>query len=145
MTSARALSDILVLDLSRVLAGPYATMLLGDLGARVIKVEEPARGDDTRHWGPPFTENGESAYFFCANRNKESITLNLKHPQGQAILRQLARQADILVENFRVGTMDRLGLGYQELRGESWPDLLCHHRLWTDRSLPRPTRLRYGH
>ncbi|MCC9078980.1 CoA transferase [Litorilinea aerophila] len=124
-TSARALSNILVLDLSRVLAGPYATMLLGDLGARVIKVEHPSRGDDTRHWGPPFTENGESAYFFCANRNKEGITLNLKHPRGQAILRQLAQRADVLVGNFRVGTMERLGLGYQELRRENPGLIYC--------------------
>jgi len=77
-----ALSDLLVIDLTRVLAGPYCTMVLGDLGARVIKIEQPGRGDDTRQWGPPFTENGESAYFICVNRNKQSMTLNLKSEKG---------------------------------------------------------------
>jgi crotonobetainyl-CoA:carnitine CoA-transferase CaiB-like acyl-CoA transferase len=111
-----ALEGITVVDLSRVLAGPYATMLLGDLGARVIKIEQPGRGDDTRHWGPPFTPNGESAYFLCANRNKESVTLNLKHTEGQAIARDMIARADIIVENFKVGNMAALGLGYEELR-----------------------------
>lgn len=111
-----ALDGIVVVDLSRVLAGPYATMLLGDLGARVIKVEQPGRGDDTRRWGPPFTPNGESAYFLCANRNKESITLDLKHPTGKKILREMIRRADIVVENFKVGGMDALGLSYESLR-----------------------------
>ena len=81
-----SLSDLLILDLSRVLAGPYATMMLGDLGARIIKIEQPGRGDDTRRWGPPFTANGESAYFLCVNRNKESMTLNLNSTEGRAIL-----------------------------------------------------------
>jgi len=111
-----ALSDVVILDLSRVLAGPYATMVLGDFGARVIKVEQPGRGDDTRSWGPPFTENGESAYFFAANRNKQSITLNLKSEAGRAVLRDLVQQADVLVENFRTGMMDGLGVGYSDLR-----------------------------
>lgn len=111
-----ALDGITVIDFSRVLAGPYATMLLGDMGARVIKVEMPGRGDDTRHWGPPFTANGESAYFLCANRNKESITLDLKQPAGNAIARQMIQRADIVVENFRVGGMASLGLGYDDLR-----------------------------
>ena len=110
-----ALSDILVLDLSRVLAGPYAAMLLGDLGARVIKVEQPGRGDDTRRWGPPFTANGESAYFFCANRNKESITVNLKSDAGQRIAQDLARRADVLIENFKVGALAAYGLNYASL------------------------------
>ncbi|MBX3015821.1 MAG: CoA transferase [Caldilineaceae bacterium] len=109
------LSNLLVLDLTRVLAGPYATMMLGDLGARVIKVEQPGRGDDTRRWGPPFTENGESAYFLCVNRNKESLTLDLKSAEGQAILLELVRRADVLVENFKVGTMATLGLDYSSL------------------------------
>lgn len=107
-----SLSDLLILDLSRVLAGPYATMMLGDLGARVIKIEQPGRGDDTRRWGPPFTANGESAYFLCVNRNKESMTLNLKSAEGRAILLELVRRADVLVENFKVGTMAELGLDY---------------------------------
>ncbi len=114
-----ALSDLLILDLSRVLAGPYATQLLGDLGARIIKVEQPGQGDETRAWGPPFTSGGQSAYFLCANRNKESLTLNLKHPEGQAVLRQLARRADVLVENFRPGTLAAIGLGYAELRTDN--------------------------
>lgn len=107
-----ALSDLIILDLSRVLAGPYATMMLGDLGARVIKIEQPGRGDDTRAWGPPFTANGESAYFLCVNRNKESLTLNLKTAEGRAILLELAKQADVLIENFKVGTMAELGLDF---------------------------------
>lgn len=110
-----ALSDLLILDLSRVLAGPYATMLLGDFGARVIKVEQPGVGDDTRRWGPPFTANGESAYFLCVNRNKESITVNLKEERGRALIRQLAQRADVLVENFKVGTLKRLGLDFLSL------------------------------
>jgi crotonobetainyl-CoA:carnitine CoA-transferase CaiB-like acyl-CoA transferase len=118
-----ALDGIVVIDLSRVLAGPYATMLLGDLGARVIKVEQPGRGDDTRRWGPPFTPNGESAYFLCANRNKESITLDLKHPTGKKILREMICRADILVENFKVDGMAALGLDYEALK-ESNPGLI---------------------
>ena len=113
-TQPAALAGITVLDFSRVLAGPYATMLLGDLGARVIKIEQPGRGDDTRHWGPPFTTTGESAYFLCANRNKESVTLDLKHPRGQAIARAMLQRADIVVENFKVGGMESLGLDYIE-------------------------------
>jgi len=112
----KALDDLTVLDLSRVLAGPYGTMVLGDFGAEIIKVEQPGQGDDTRQWGPPFTEHGQSAYFLSVNRNKRSITLNLKSEEGRVILRQLAAQADVLIENFKVGVMDRLGLGYEELR-----------------------------
>lgn len=111
-----ALSDIMVLDLSRVLAGPYGTMVLGDFGASIIKVEQPDLGDDTRHWGPPFTGRGQSAYFLTANRNKQSMTLNLKDERGKAILGRLAAQADVLIENFKVGTMEKLGLGYEDLR-----------------------------
>ncbi|RLT37081.1 MAG: CoA transferase [Chloroflexi bacterium] len=112
----KALADLTVLDLSRVLAGPYGTMVLGDLGAQVIKVEQPGRGDDTRQWGPPFTAHGQSAYFLSVNRNKRSITLNLKSEEGRAILRCLAAQADVLIENFKVGVMESLGLGYAALR-----------------------------
>ncbi len=111
-----ALADLLILDFSRVLAGPYATMVLADLGARVIKIEQPGLGDETRQWGPPFTEDGLSAYFIAVNRNKQSVTINLKHPDGQAIARTLARRADVLIENFLPGTMSRLGLGYDDLR-----------------------------
>ncbi|HXG22770.1 MAG TPA: CaiB/BaiF CoA-transferase family protein [Methylomirabilota bacterium] len=109
------LAGFRILDLSRVLAGPYCTMLLGDLGAEVIKVERPGLGDDTRAWGPPFV-GGESAYYLCANRNKKSLTVNLKAPAGQDIIRQLARMSDVLVENFRVGELATLGLGYEDLK-----------------------------
>lgn len=112
----KALADLTVLDLSRVLAGPYGTMVLGDFGAQIIKVEQPGRGDDTRQWGPPFTAHGQSAYFLSVNRNKRSIALNLKSREGQEILRGLVAQADVLIENFKVGVMDRLGLGYEQLR-----------------------------
>jgi crotonobetainyl-CoA:carnitine CoA-transferase CaiB-like acyl-CoA transferase len=107
-----ALQGLLVVDLSRVLAGPYCTMILGDLGARVIKIENPVSGDDTRAWGPPFL-GGESAYFLSVNRNKESLTLNLKHPAGKEALWRLIEMADVLVENFRPGTLERLGFGYE--------------------------------
>jgi formyl-CoA transferase len=98
-------------------------MILGDLGADIIKIEHPERGDDTRHWGPPFIDRGQSAYFLSANRNKRSLGLNLKHKEGMEILRQLIQQADVLVENFRVGTLERLGIGEDELR-ELRPDLI---------------------
>ncbi len=110
------LDGIRVLDLTRVLAGPYCTMFLGDLGAEVVKVERPEVGDDTRGWGPPFAGD-ESAYFLSVNRNKKSLTVDLKTVQGVELLRSLAKVADVLVENFRPGTMERLGLGHQELRG----------------------------
>lgn len=107
----KPLDGILVIDLSRVLAGPYCTMALADMGATVLKVEMPGSGDDTRAYGPPFL-NGESTYFLSVNRNKKSLTLNLKHEQGKEILRRLMRQGDVLVENFRPGTLDSLGFGY---------------------------------
>ncbi len=110
-----ALAGIRVLDLSRVLAGPFCTMLLADYGAEVIKVEAPGRGDDTRHWGPPWA-GGESAYFLAVNRNKRSLTLNLKHEEGRRILRELVARSDVLIENFKVGTTRRLGLDYESLR-----------------------------
>lgn len=112
------LDDVVVVDLSRALAGPHATMMLGDLGARVVKVEAPDRGDDTRGWGPPFVgEDGEreSTYFLSANRNKESIALDLKTDTGRATLLALVDRADVLVENFRTGVLDRLGLGVETL------------------------------
>ncbi|TDD28185.1 CoA transferase [Kribbella turkmenica] len=109
------LGDVLVVDLSRALAGPQATMMLGDLGARVIKVEAPGRGDDTRGWGPPFV-GGESTYFLSANRNKESIALDLKDATDRDVLLRLVDRADVLVENFRTGVLERLGLGIDVLR-----------------------------
>lgn len=118
------LEGIRILDLSRILAGPYCTMLLGDMGAEVLKVEEPKNGDDTRAWGPPFV-NGESAYFFCINRNKKSITLDLKAPKGKAILRALAAKCDVLMENYKPGTMEKLGLGYDALHREHGGLIYC--------------------
>ena len=117
-----ALDGLTVVDLTRVLSGPYCTMMLADMGARVIKVEQPGRGDDTRAWGPPF-QNGESAYFLSINRNKESVTLNLKHPEGRRVLDALIERADVLVENFRPGTLERMGLGYADLSKQR-PDLV---------------------
>jgi crotonobetainyl-CoA:carnitine CoA-transferase CaiB-like acyl-CoA transferase len=108
------LDGITVLDLTRVLSGPYCTMLLADMGARVIKIEHPDKGDDTRAWGPPFVA-GESAYFLSINRNKESVTLDFKQPAGRALLDALIASADVLVENFRPGAMRRLGLDYETL------------------------------
>ena len=112
---AGPLDRVRVLDLTRVVAGPYCAMFLGDLGAEVVKVEQPGAGDDTRGWGPPFT-GGESAYYLCINRNKKSLTLDLKSPEGVELLRRLATAADVVIENFRPGTMERLGLGEKELR-----------------------------
>jgi formyl-CoA transferase len=109
------LDGIRVLDLTRVLAGPYCTMFLGDLGAEVVKIEEPGIGDDTRGWGPPFA-GGESAYFLCVNRNKKSVTVDLKSKEGIALVRRLVQRADVLIENFRPGTMERLGLSEKDLR-----------------------------
>jgi crotonobetainyl-CoA:carnitine CoA-transferase CaiB-like acyl-CoA transferase len=109
-----SLDGITVLDLTRVLSGPYCTMLLADMGARVIKVEQPGKGDDTRGWGPPFV-GSESAYFLSVNRNKESLTLDFKHPEGRALLDRLVDGADVVVENFRPGTLAKLGLGYESL------------------------------
>ncbi|MDA1091698.1 MAG: CoA transferase [Acidobacteria bacterium] len=100
-----------VLDMTRVLSGPYCTMMLADMGARVIKLEQPGKGDDTRGWGPPF-QNGESSYFLSVNRNKESLTLDFKQPEGRRVLDKLIAGADVLVENFRPGTLERQGLGY---------------------------------
>ena len=114
MPSDAPLSGVTVLDFTRVLSGPYCTMLLADMGARVIKLEQPGRGDDTRAWGPPFV-NGESAYFLSINRNKESVTIDLKHPAARRPLDELLGKADVVVENFRPGTMERLGLGYDNL------------------------------
>ena len=110
------LDGIRVLDLTRALAGPYCTMFLGDLGAEVVKVEQPQIGDDSRGWGPPFVGD-ESAYFLSNKRNKKSLTIDLKTDQGVELVRRLAKTADVLVENFRPGTMERLDLGEREIRG----------------------------
>ena len=104
-----------VIDLTRIIAGPYCAMVLGDLGAEVIKVEQPKIGDESRAWGPPWVKE-VSAYFIAINRNKKSLTLNFKHPQGVEIFKNLVRHSDVLLENFRPGTMDELGIGYEVLR-----------------------------
>jgi len=109
------LSDVVVIDLSRVLAGPHCTMILGDLGATVIKVEQPGKGDDTRHFGPPYIA-GESAYYLGLNRNKHSILIDFSKPEGKERLLKLLSTATVLVENFRPGTLERQGLGYEALR-----------------------------
>ena len=120
--TVRALEGVRVLDLSRILAGPFATMTLADLGAEVIKLESPGAGDDTRFWGPPFIE-GESTYFLAVNRSKLGITLDFKNPKGRALLGKLIERSDILIENFRPGTLDRLGLGFEDL-ARSHPRLI---------------------
>ena len=115
------LQNIRILDITRALAGPYCTMMLGDLGADVIKIERPGVGDETRGWGPPFVGAaynnypGESAYFLAANRNKRSVTVNIQSKEGQEIIRKLAGISDALVENYRTGDLDKLGLGYNDL------------------------------
>ena len=118
-----ALAELFVLDFSRILAGPLATMLLGDYGATVIKVERPGTGDDTRAWGPPYDPAGTATYFLSVNRNKRSIALDLGDPGELEIARALAARADVVVENFRPGVMDRLGLGYEQL-GDAHPGLV---------------------
>jgi len=119
--SAGALSRVKVLDLSRVLAGPWAAQTLGDLGAEVVKVERPGSGDDTRAWGPPFVQDGagrptgESAYYMCTNRNKRSVAIDFTQPEGQALVRELAWQSDVLIENFKTGGLAAYGLDYESL------------------------------
>jgi crotonobetainyl-CoA:carnitine CoA-transferase CaiB-like acyl-CoA transferase len=120
LDSPGALSHVRVLDLSRVLAGPWASQMLGDLGAEILKIEHPVRGDDTRGWGPPYAigPDGspvESAYFLCANRNKKSVAIDMATAQGQAALRKLAAQCDVLIENFKVGSLAKYGLDYDSL------------------------------
>ena len=119
-----ALDGIRVIDFSRVLAGPYCTMTLGDLGADVIKVEQPGTGDGARQWGPPWVGE-ESAYFLSANRNKRSVTLNLKHEEGQRLARELIASSDVLVENFRPGTAKKLGLDYETISSENSSLIYC--------------------
>jgi len=122
---ADALQDIRVLDFSRVLAGPFATMMLGDFGATVTKVERPGGGDETRSWGPPYDERGEATYFQSVNRNKQSIVLDLRDATDVERARRLAHESDVVVENFRPGVMDRLGLGYEHLRGDQPALIYC--------------------
>src|ERR1700741_3775297 len=122
MPNRSPLAGLRVLDLSRVLAGPLCTMLLGDMGADVVKVERPDTGDDTRTWGSPWVqgpEGREAAYYLCVNRNKRSVAADLKTPEGRDLVRRLARSADVLVENFAPGTMERLGVGYAALSADT--------------------------
>jgi crotonobetainyl-CoA:carnitine CoA-transferase CaiB-like acyl-CoA transferase len=111
------LAGLKVLDLSRVLAGPWASQILGDLGAAVFKIEQPGQGDDTRRWGPPFLNDGsrDSAYYLCANRNKQSLAIDLAQPEGAALVRSLAEKCDVVIENFRVGGLIKYGLDYASL------------------------------
>jgi len=124
-----ALSGIRILDLSRVLAGPFCTQMLADMGAEVIKVERPGVGDETRTWGPPYVQDAdgedttESAYYLCANRNKRSVTVNFSRPEGVALVKRLLAHCDVLVENFKVGGLAKFGLGYEQLKDE-FPDLV---------------------
>ena len=124
MTSRSALQGITVLDMSRVLAGPSSTQLLGDLGAEVIKVERRGVGDETRTWGPPYMkgaegdDSGESAYYLSANRNKRSVTVDIAKPEGVALIRRMLAKSDVLIENLKVGGMAKYGLGYDDLKAD---------------------------
>lgn len=126
-----ALSHLRVLDLSRVLAGPWSGQILADLGADVIKVERPGSGDDTRSWGPPFLKDvegentGEAAYYLSANRNKRSVTIDFTQPEGQRLVRELAAKCDIVIENFKVGGLAAYGLDYQSLKAVNPQLIYC--------------------
>jgi crotonobetainyl-CoA:carnitine CoA-transferase CaiB-like acyl-CoA transferase len=122
---AGALNGITVADFSRVLAGPYATMMLADLGARVIKVERPGSGDDTRAWGPPYASDGQSTYFHSVNRNKESVALDLKNPDDRERASAIASTCDVMIENFLPGTLSGLGLGYDDVRARNPEVIYC--------------------
>ena len=127
VTPTGPLTGLKVLDLSRVLAGPWCTQILGDLGAEIFKIEQPGQGDDTRRWGPPFLPDGsrDSAYYLCANRNKHSLAINLADPRGAELIRKLAADCDILVENFRVGGLKKYGLDYESLRAANPKLIYC--------------------
>lgn len=124
-----ALDGIRILDLSRVLAGPVCTQVLGDLGAEILKIEKPGEGDDTRYWGPPFlkdaagNDTGESAYYLSANRNKKSLAIDIKTKEGQALIHRLLAKSDVLIENFKKGGLEKYGLGYEQLK-EKYPRLV---------------------
>ncbi|HZU98695.1 MAG TPA: CoA transferase, partial [Planctomycetota bacterium] len=120
----RPLEGVRVLDLTRILAGPYATMKLGDMGAEIIKVEKPGEGDDTRSWGPPFY-NGLSTYFLAVNRSKRSITLDLKHPKAQDVLERLVKSCDVVFENFRPGTLEKQGLSWERIQALNPRAIYC--------------------
>jgi len=136
------LTGFTILDLTRVLSGPYCTMVLSDLGARVIKVEHPGRGDDTRAWGPPFIGD-ESAYFLSINRNKESVTLDFKPALGREVLEKLIAKADVLVENFRPGTLARAGFGFDAVHAR-FPRLVYASISGYGQTGPRSDEAGYG-
>ena len=136
----QSLHGIRVLDLSRVLAGPFCTMSMGDLGAEVIKVEEPGTGDETRAFGPPFVK-GISTYFLSINRNKKSLAVNLKHPEGLKIVHALALRSDVVVENFRPGVAERLGVGWERLRADNPRLIYCSISGFGHQGLPEYTKL----
>ena len=141
----KPLEGIKVLDLTRALAGPFCALMLGDYGADVIKIERPGVGDDTRKWGPPFIGE-ESAYFLNVNRNKRSLTLNLRDEKAQQVFLQLAADADIIVENFTPDVMPNFNLAYEDVKkGQPGHYLLLHLRLRGHRPLPQPPRLRPDH
>ncbi len=121
----RPLDGVRIVDLSRIVAGPLATQIFGDYGAEVIKIEQPRIGDDSRGWVPPKAPDGSAAYFFSINRNKRSVTLNLKHPHGTGILKDLVARADVVIENFKPGTMEDLGIGYDVLRAVNPRIIYC--------------------
>src|SRR6201989_3172747 len=124
MTQRAALSGIRVLDMSRILAGPWVGQMLADLGATVVKVERPGTGDDTRAWGPPWTQHA-SAYYECLNRGKFGITLDFDDPADLARARELARRADVVVQNFRPGSLERFGLDYSAVRADNPGVVYC--------------------
>ena len=132
-----------ILDLSRVLAGPWCTMILGDLGAEIIKVENPKGGDDTRAWGPPWA-SGESAYYLCANRNKKSVAIDLSCPAGQAAVKELAATSDVLVENYKLGGLDKYGLDYASV-AKQFPGLIYCSISGYGRSSPRAAEPGYDY
>src|SRR5690349_10685097 len=128
--SKSALEGVRVVDLSRVLAGPWATQILGDLGAEVIKIEKPGEGDETRHFGPPFVTrpdggHGDATYFLSANRNKKSVAIDLAKPEGAALVKRLARRSHVVVENFKTNALARYGLDYASLAGENPALIYC--------------------
>ncbi len=126
-----ALGDIRILDLSRVLAGPFCTQMLGDLGAEVIKIEKPGAGDDTRYWGPPFVQDrdgkdtSESAYYLSCNRNKKSVAIDIKTQEGQALIHQMLEHCDVLIENFKVGGLEKFGLSYDQIKDQHPHIIYC--------------------